>query len=135
MCCSATGRAGHRWANAVFFLCQSRRRRSGHPSGRRLVCEGCPDGSRSDPRGVRAGGLLAADCGQEAASAHADGEGADVLGLPVLAAATAAFASARTDEAPRAATRAGQVADGACALGGSVTSMTTGAPGGMGAWR
>lgn len=68
-------------------------------------------------------------------SAHADGEGADVLGSPVLAAATAAFASARTDEAPRAATRAGQVADGACALGGSVTSMTTGAPGGMGAWR
>lgn len=71
----------------------------------------------------------------------------------MLAAATAAFASARTDEAPRAATRAGQVAagarealalltgaegraaDGARALGGSVTSMTTGAPGGMGAWR
>lgn len=78
---------------------------------------------------------MAADCGQEAASAHADGEGADVLGSPVLAAATAAFASARTDEAPRAAARAGQVADGARALGGSVTSMTTGAPGGMGAWR
>ena len=96
---------------------------------------------------------LAADCGQEAASAHADGEGAGVLGSPVLAAATAAFASARTDEAARAAVRAGQVADGARealalltgaderaadgarALGGSVTSMTTGAPGGMGAWR
>lgn len=78
---------------------------------------------------------LAADCGQEAASAHADGEGAGVLGSPVLAAATAAFASARTDEAARAAARAGQVADGARALGGSVTSMTTGASGGMGAWR
>ena len=124
MCCSATGRAGHRWANVT------------------LVSASHDDADPATPPGgvwsVKVAPMALEVIPEEfvqAASAHADGEGADVLGSPVLATATAAFASARTDEAPRAATRAGQVADGACALGGSVTSMTTGAPGGMGAWR
>ena len=42
-----------------------------------------------------------------------NGEGEGVLGSSVLAAATTAFASARTDEVARAASRAGRMADGA----------------------
>ena len=42
-----------------------------------------------------------------------NGEGEGVLGSFVLATATTAFASARTDEVARAASRAGRMADGA----------------------
>lgn len=95
---------------------------------------------------------LAADCAEEASSVHVDAAGEGVLGSPVLAAATTAFASSRTGEAARAAAQAGDVAAGARAalaeltgadevvaggvlgLGLSAASVKAGAPGGAGAW-
>ncbi len=56
---------------------------------------------------------LADECGQGMSTVRVNGEGEGVLGSSVLAAATTAFASARTDEVARAASRAGRMADGA----------------------
>ena len=79
-----------------------------------------------------------------------NGEGEDVLGSFVLATATTAFASARTDEVARAASRAGRMADGAREALSLLTSAdenaaagaralgqsSSGAPSGeSGAWR
>lgn len=93
---------------------------------------------------------LADECGQEMFTVRVSGEGEGVLGSSVLAAATTAFASARTDEVARAASRAGRMADGAREALSLLTSAdenaaagaralgqsSSGAPsGGPGAWR
>ena len=92
---------------------------------------------------------LADECGQGLSTVRVNGEGEGVLGSSVLAAATTAFASARTDEVARAASRAGRMADGArealslltsadenAAAGARALGHSSGAPsGGSGARR